>query len=338
MEVIEGWTHREFPIDEASRVGEVRRHATLLAAELDWSDVEAGRLALVVTELATNLLRHARRGRLLLAARPGLSEVEALSIDEGPGIADLARSRQDGYSTGSGSPGTGLGAIQRLSSDFDIHSTTHGTVCVARVRRPAVPDLTAALRIGAIRLPAPGEMACGDAWAVALDGPRAAVVLADGLGHGPLAAQASQAAVAVLAEAPFADLRHGVEQMHVALQATRGAAVFCLHLHAGQAQLRYAGAGNVLGRVVSGTHDRTLATPHGTLGLQLRKADELVADWPAHALVILHSDGIATRWRPEPLRPLLERDPALVAALLWRDHGRGRDDATVVVLRRKEAA
>lgn len=128
MEVATGWAHTAFPVDDGSRVGEARRHAAGLADQLAWSEVDAGKLALVVTELATNLLRHATGGRLLLAARPDLDQVEVLALDRGPGIPDVARSLGDGFSTG-GTPGTGLGAVRRLARDFDVYSTVPpGTV------------------------------------------------------------------------------------------------------------------------------------------------------------------------------------------------------------------
>lgn len=344
MEISLGWTHAAFPIDDASRVGEARRFAAHAASELDWGEVEAGRLALVVTELGTNLLRHAQRGRLLIAARPALGDVEVISIDEGPGIADMAQSMRDGYSTGGGSsPGTGLGAVRRLASDFDIHSTLPsdgvpgGTLCVARVRRPGLrPDAPAhgAILVGAVNVCAPGETVNGDGWAVAIDGAEVSLMVADGLGHGPEAAKASSAASTLFLQRPFADMPALLGELHTGLQTTRGAAVCCLRVDAGQ--VRCAGAGNVSVRVVSGVFDRSMVTQHGTVGVQVRRAQEATLALPPHALVIVHSDGIETRWDPNRIRPLLGRDPALVAALLLRDHTRHRDDATVVVLRRVE--
>lgn len=338
MEVIAGWTHKAFPIDDASRVGEVRRHAALLASGLGFSEVDAGRLALVVTELGTNLQRHASKGRLLIAARPEARDVEIIAIDEGPGIADLPLSMQDGQSSG-GTPGTGLGAIRRLADDFDIHSSVpHGTVSVARVRRPGAPDGAQAgepaVLIGAVRLPAPGETVCGDAWSAGRDGMRISLMLADGLGHGPEAAKASLAATAAFALDPSAAPRELVQKAHLALQTTRGAAVCAVRIDAGASTLSYSGAGNVVGRVFSGVFDKAIITQHGTAGLQIRRPEESSMALPAHALVIIHSDGIDTRWRGERLLPVLQKDPALVAAILLRDHTRQRDDATVVVLRR----
>ncbi len=338
--MIQGWTHASFPIGDASRVGEARRHAAQEAMQLGLSAVEAGRLALVVTELGTNLLRHAREGHLLIAARPERSDIEVLAIDEGPGIQNLAHAMEDGVTTGS-SPGTGLGAVKRLASDFDIHSAVpHGTVCLARVRKQAAaastdPIDTPVFDVGAVCVPIPSEIECGDAWGAALDGAGATVLVADGLGHGPEAAKPSQLAVAAFVEEPLRALRAIVELVHLELKTTRGAAVCVVRLSGADDTLWCAGAGNVAVRVVSGVFDRSMATQHGTAGLQIRRPEETSMALPAHALIIVHSDGIATRWDTQHILPVLGRDPALVAAILMRHYSRKRDDATIVVLRRR---
>ncbi len=334
--MILGWLHAVFPVDDSSRIGEARRHASELAHELAWDEVEIGRLALVVTELGSNLLRHARGGRLLIAKLPSTREIEILSVDRGPGIANLDQCMGDGFSSGS-TPGTGLGAVRRLAHSFDIHtSVPAGTVVVARLSDRRLPaPRSRSIEIGAVSLAAPGETACGDAWAACLDGSRAALTMADGLGHGPDAAKAALAATAVFREEPFADLAAGLEQTHEALRHTRGAAAALVQLDSTERQIRSVGAGNVLVRVVSGDSDRTVLTQHGTLGLQIRRPEEVRTDWPPHAVVVLHTDGIEGRWTPQLIHPVLGHDPALVAAVLVRDHCRGRDDASVVVLRRR---
>lgn len=335
--MIAGTFHAVFPMGDASRVGEARRHAAELARDCGLDELQAGRLALVVTELATNLVRHADNGRLLLSARVGRNEVEVISIDEGPGIADVDRSLGDGYSTGS-TPGTGLGAVRRLAGDFDIHSSVPaGTVVVARVRAhaPTPPAAENAIVVGAISLAAPGERVCGDGWAFALEGERATVMVVDGLGHGPEAAEAAEAALELFREEPNKAPAQMLEHAHRRLRSTRGAAIAILQADAGAEAVRTSGAGNVVGRLVSGTTDRTLLTQHGTAGVTIRTPEETSTPWPPHALLVVCSDGIATRWQGETLHPVLGRDPALAAALLVRDHCRGRDDATVAVLRRR---
>ncbi|MEJ8813031.1 ATP-binding SpoIIE family protein phosphatase [Variovorax ureilyticus] len=338
-----GWTHTAFPIGEPSRIGEARRHAAARSGELSFGDVEAGQLALVVNELGTNLLKHAQGGHLLIAARPEHGDVEVLSVDCGPGMADIRRSLEDGYST-AGTKGTGLGAVKRLSREFALHSRPgEGTLCLARVGRMGgrkATDAAAAeeFEYGAVCVPAPGERVSGDSWSVAVEGSNAAVLIADGLGHGPDAAKASLAAAAVFDADPFASLRDGIGRIHTALQATRGAAVCVANVDAAASSVRYAGAGNIVGRIVSGLVDRSLATQHGTAGVQIRRTEESTSELPPHALLVVHSDGLETRWTTAPLLPLLQSHPALLAAALWRAHSRRRDDVSVVVLRRKEAA
>ncbi|WP_077002892.1 ATP-binding SpoIIE family protein phosphatase [Variovorax sp. KK3] len=337
MEVIAGWTHRAFVIEDASCVGEARRHVARLCSERDWPEVDAARAAIVATELGTNLAKHAQKGQLLVAARDPFGDIEILSVDGGPGIADLPRAMRDGVSTRS-TPGSGLGAIARQSDFFDIHSAPdQGTTCVARIapasRAPAAPTARggAAYAFGAVCVPVRGETVCGDGWCVAFDGERAAALLADGLGHGPDAAVASQEAVRCFAERPFADARESLPPMHEALRTTRGAAVFAMRVGAGD--VAYAGAGNVLGRVVSGTFDKSLLTPHGTLGLQARRFEAMRMPLPLHATVILHSDGVVSRWDAGGLGPLLHRDPVLLAARIYADFSRGRDDVCILALR-----
>lgn len=345
MEVIAGWTHRAFPVSDLSCVGEARRHASRLAQARGWSEVDAERAAIVVTELGTNLAKHARGGELLIAARDPLQDIEVIAVDHGPGIADVDRAMRDGFST-CATPGAGLGAIARQSESFEIHSSeATGTVSVTRLRRrkgpagaPAepVPAPARHFRFGAVCVPVKGETVCGDGWAVAFDGLRAAALVADGLGHGPDAALASSAATQHFAQAPFLSPERLLGAAHEALRATRGAAVFGLWMDG--AQLRYAGAGNVVGRMISGTSDKSLVTPHGTLGLQARRLEATATALPPHGTVLVHSDGVQTRWPAEALAPLLRKDPVLLAARIYADHSRGRDDVCVLALRPEEVA
>jgi signal transduction histidine kinase len=85
-----------------------------------------------------------------------------------------------------------------------------------------------------------------------------------------------------------------------------------------------------VGRVLSGVFDRTCSASTAPPASRSARPRSQHA-WPAHALLVACSDGIETRWKPELLRPVLGRDPTLAAALLVRDHCRGRDDATVAV-------
>jgi anti-sigma regulatory factor (Ser/Thr protein kinase) len=337
VEVVRGSVHAVFPMEDTSRVGQARRHAAQVSEVLGFDEVTAGRVALVVTELGTNLVKHARNGRLMIASREfdqRSGDIEILSIDEGPGIADLGKSMRDGVST-AGTPGTGLGAARRLANDFDIYSEQPaGTVIVARIRAKDTTDEF--FRVGVAGTSAPGETVSGDGWAVAIDGARAAILMADGLGHGPMAEQAANVAVGHFCQTPFQDMATMIQSAHGLLRSTRGAAVALAALDIAGATVRSVGAGNVVTRIVSGVSEKTLLSQHGTVGLQIRKPEEMSTPWPPHAVVVMHTDGVVQRWPSAALHAVLGRDPSLVAAVLLRDFCRGRDDATVMVIRRKE--
>ncbi len=97
----------------------------------------------------------------------------------------------------------------------------------------------------------------------------------------------------------------------------------------------FCGAGNIAGRLISGIGDRSLLSQHGTVGLQIRACRTSATSGREHAILVLHSDGIATRWNLADVGGLLQCDPVVIAGWLIRDQLRGRDDATVVVVRRR---
>lgn len=327
---------------DASRVGEVRRHAGALASDMGWDEADAGRVGLVTTELATNLLRHAQGAEIWMAARPPFHDIEIICADRGPGIADIANAMQDGVSTGSGSPGTGLGAISRVADDFFVFSEPAGTVSLARVRAGRRAPSALSLRMGAVCLAVAPETVSGDAWAVKACAGQADVLVVDGLGHGPLAGEAARCAVEVFAPgAPgVGDADAGmpldefVSQAHEALRGTRGAALFVAR--SGAQGLQCCGAGNISGRLFNGVTDRTLIGQHGTVGIQVSAPKMADCAGLPHGVLVLHSDGVSARWKHADYAGLLGRDPGLLAAcILWRNT-RSRDDATVVVLKAEE--
>ena len=332
--------HLDIAVTEPTQVGEARRAAVRLATDQGLDETAVGRIAIVVTELGNNLWRHAAQGRLLVGCRASDEgcQLEVLSIDSGPGMADIARCLRDGYSTG-GTPGTGLGAVQRLSSDFSAFSAPgKGTVILSRTwvpsaSAPGAPSPRARFAHAGICLAAPGETVAGDAWDIRIDDGNASIIMADGLGHGPVAAEAADEALKA-----FAALRGSpatiLERAHGPMRGTRGAAVTIVDLDAAAGRLTYAGAGNISGRIVSGIEDRSLMSQHGTLGVQIRKLQDVSTAWPEHSLVVLHSDGLLARWNLKDVGGLLQCDPAVVAGWLLRDYTRGHDDVTVVVLKR----
>ena len=326
-----------FPVADRSSVGEARRAAAALALRAGLDDTERGALAVVVTEATTNLAHHAREGVIVLRplGAPGAGGVEALALDKGPGIRDLSRAMADGFSTG-GTAGKGLGAIRRMASEFDLFSSlSGGTALLARVwSRGAARSATAARdSTGVVCVPLANDRACGDGWAITQMTGRTLVVLVDGLGHGREAAKAADEALQVVRDIAEPSPVRIIEAAHGVLRATRGAALAVADVRYAEGHVHFAGIGNISASVVTSTGSQSMASHNGTVGHVLRKMQEFSYPWAPGACLVMHSDGIMTRWHPDQYPGLLSHHPALFAGVLFRDFNRGRDDVTVLAVR-----
>ena len=340
-------------LDDPSAVGAARRYSGVLAAAAGFDEARTGELGIAVTELAGNAVRHARDGWIALRAdRPYLTTgaapedvtaIDVVTVDAGPGMADLEENLRDGYST-AGTLGVGLGAVQRLASGFDAYSMPErGTVIVARFdarrrsgRIPQAAPPSGRVAAGLTR-PMSGETACGDAYAVRATPTGMSAVLCDGLGHGPLAALAARRGVEIFLDSPDTDVVALLTRIHRGLGHTRGAAVGVVRLDRERGSASYAGLGNIAGTVTarerSGHRSRHLSSMAGIAGHQARTIRSF--DYPIDdgSVVVLHSDGLSTRWSFDGQWTLPGRDPLVVAAALLRDAGTRRDDAGIVVVR-----
>lgn len=326
-------------VTESSQVGSARRAAMQLAADLKCEETTRSAIGIVVTELANNLYKHGNEGELLL--RPlqegGFVGIEALAIDKGPGIGNVERTFEDGYST-AGTPGTGMGAIRRLSSFFDIYSVPgKGTVVVARIgtqtREAKDAQGTTEIEIGALNVAYPGERESGDAWSVCSTPQQHKVVVADGLGHGVAAAEASQEMIRLFEQNPRRRTVETLEAAHRVLTSTRGAAASITEIDMAAHQVRYAGIGNISACLLTAMDRRNMVSHNGTIGHSVRKIQEFDYPWSYGTLLILHSDGLATHWSLDTYPGLSVKHPALIAGILYRDFKRGRDDVSIVVVR-----
>lgn len=308
-----------------------------LAADLGFDEVRAGRVAIVALEAATNILKHAGRGEILLQLNESgeTPELELIALDKGPGMANLEQCIKDGYTTGS-SYGNGLGAIRRSSDESDFFSVPgQGTAVLARWKVPALRGtipLRPPLRIGSVNVSKPGEEVCGDAFAVEQSETDSTVLLADGLGHGYLAGQASQEAVRILHAHPQLQPGALLDIANRALRGFRGAAVSVARLDGMRRKLVFSGLGNVGGHIYAGPYQsQHLVTVNGTAGHNSGSIREFSYPWPDGGILVMHSDGLLTNTNLGAHPALALRDPSLIAGVLYRDFSRGHDDSTVVV-------
>jgi hypothetical protein len=223
-----------------------------------------------------------------------------------------------------------MGAMQRIASSLEIFTGKSGTVLLLELGE-ALPHEN--LRITGLAVPYPGERLCGDAWALHHTPERMIVLLTDGLGHGMDAADAAQEAIGAFRKRQ--DLAPGeiLSYIHDALKKTRGAVAAVAEIRPSENVLIYAGVGNISAVVVTAAGTRSLVSHNGTLGMVTSRIQEFRTPWTSDSLLVLHSDGLHSKWDLSAYAGLVTRHPALIAGTLLRDFRRKRDDASVVVVK-----
>jgi anti-sigma regulatory factor (Ser/Thr protein kinase) len=323
-------------IDDTSRIAESRRMATVVAEREGLPADAVGKVAIVASEIASNLLKHAQRGELHVTplSGRGYRGVEILSIDRGPGMARVSDSLKDGHST-AGTAGTGLGAVRRLSDEFDISSQPgKGTILVSQIHARdgmSKPQF----RMGLTARPVSGESVSGDAWAVRFGDNEVLLMVADGLGHGVLAAEASLAALEAFNRSAEQSPSNLVQILHGALRGTRGAAVAVANVEFRAERVRFSGLGNIAGTLLADEKLHAMVSHNGTAGHEARHIREFVYPWAQDSVIVMHSDGLSTNWNPSAFPGLLRRHPSVIGGLLYREFGRDRDDACILVGRKQ---
>ena len=322
-------------VDENAAIPAVRRAAAALASELGFDSDRVAEVGIVVTELATNLVRHAGGGELVLRAIEGDSGalLRVLAVDSGPGSRNIRTLISDGAST-AGTLGIGLGACMRLSSAFDVYSVPAvGTIAEVILGDRIDAGETSGTIISDLTRPLAADGPCGDTTAHrAVQGQQLAMV-ADGLGHGPLAAEASRRAAEVLMGSSATSPAAVLERIHAALGTTRGAAVAILRYDAESRTVVHAGVGNVVVRLIEDGRIRTIPSQPGIVGHRSPRLRETSFPVGPSVAAVMHSDGLSQRWSLEDVPGVLDHRPAVACAALVRTAASRRDDASVLVLR-----
>ena len=318
-------------ISDASSVGQVRRAALAIAQRLGLDETRAGELALLATEMGRNVLLHGGGGEVIVVGDKHEDKALAriLALDRGPGISDVARAMTDGFST-NGTLGGGMGAMKRIASRMEIFTARTGTIVLVELGNAIEAE---GVQIAGTAVPYPGEQVCGDAWAYHSSPERTLTMIADGLGHGWAAAEAAQEAVAVFHARLSASPTDILSYIHDALRKTRGAVAGIAEIRPADRLVTFAGVGNISAVLLSPERSQSLVSHNGTLGSIATRIQAFRLEWKPDSVLILHSDGLQTRWDLSSYAGLLARHPAIIGGALLRDFRRQRDDASVVVVK-----
>jgi anti-sigma regulatory factor (Ser/Thr protein kinase) len=318
-------------VTDLSSVGEVRRCALNAAHRLGLDETRSGELALLATEVSRNVLLHGGGGQVVLGGtrEPGGAVARILAMDKGSGIPDVARAMGDGYST-AGTMGGGMGAMKRIATSFEIFTGRGGTIILLELGKTASNDY---LQAAGIAIPIRGERYCGDGWYLHRTPERTLALLADGLGHGLGAAEASEEAITTFRKRVQSGPGEILSYLHDALRKTRGAVAAIAEIRPKEQLLIYAGVGNISGVLHGRGNSQSLVSHNGTLGLTVPRIQEFKAEWTPDAVLVLHSDGVQSKWDLSSYAGLIARHPAIIGGALLRDFRRERDDASVVVVK-----
>ncbi len=343
-------------IEEMSQVSEAKRRIHKLTNELAFSEDDANRAAMVVLELGTNLIKHARGGKLIFQVWEihGMQALVILSIDSGPGIFDLNKCLEDGFST-AGSLGSGLGAVFRASQFFDAYSIEgSGSVVLSIILPTKFPkdtpieermifkdgipkrlkDETQLMSFGSILTPKREELVIGDSWGVSCSEIYRSLLVVDGLGHGSEAADAAAIARSNFTERPFQAPKNTLLSLHKAMSGSRGGVAAHALIDREAMRLHFAGLGNInASLILAGGKTRHLTSLNGTLGYEAKKIQEFAYEISRGDTLIMHSDGCSSRWNLHNYPELLSKHPAIICGVLYKDFAKDFDDVTICCLR-----
>jgi anti-sigma regulatory factor (Ser/Thr protein kinase)/serine/threonine protein phosphatase PrpC len=327
----------DIQISDVGDLGAARLGARSMSTAIGFDERAVEEIALVVSELATNLVKHAKDGilRLQRIEEDGRTGIRIDSEDHGPGIVNVEQAIGDDFST-SGSLGCGLGAVNRLMDEFDVTSQPGaGTsiVCKRWLRRDVPPALACPLVFGVATRPCPLMPVNGDAFVIQQWAESALVGVIDGLGHGQFAYRAAQAARQYVErhyDQPLAEIFRGVART---CQATRGVVMGLARFDWGRATLTFASVGNVEARVFGSPEPMNFVFPRGILGLNARTPVVTQHRWELSNVMVLYSDGLTAHWRWSDFPHFAAASPTVAAQELLRAFAREADDATVVVVK-----
>jgi len=335
-------------IDSEADVGVCRRKSVSLATQLGFDEVKTGEIAILVSEMVTNVLKHGGgRGKIgigKLTDESGRKAIEILCCDSGNGIPNLEKAISDGY-TDKDSLGIGLGTIRRFSDVFEVNpsrditdaliESTHLFKHCLRVVK-WVPNISwkgtnRNLLVGAVSHSKPGENLNGDCYVVNhISGTKTIAAVVDGLGHGKEASMASgivKEQILLKSNLPVEEL---VRYIHQATKGTRGAVIGLVMIDSERNIIQFTGVGNIEGFVHSGDEKKSLISFGGILGHQIRTPRIYEYSFKPGDVICLYSDGLNSRWNPKEIN--WKEHPQKIAEHLVSQYTRLNDDTTVLII------
>lgn len=321
-----------------------------IAAERGFISLDRDEIDIVVSELGTNLIKHAGGGFIAVApfAENGQRGIRIESLDSGPGISDICKALKDGYSS-SNSLGVGLGAVNRLMDKLEVVSPVEGDrgtkiTCIRWMRNNAQLDVSyCPLEIGVATRNHPFSEVNGDAYIIKQGETSVTLSVIDGLGHGEQARRAAWTAREYIERHYDQPLDSIFSGTGTACSGTRGVVLAIVRFSwepaptQGPAEIRFshASVGNIECKVFGSPHPISFIERRGVVGVNAPKPVISSHIWGPAMKLVMYSDGLRTNWRWADFPELADAEINRAAAALLHRLGK-EDDATVMVVRTKK--
>ncbi|KRD08855.1 serine/threonine protein kinase [Flavobacterium sp. Root901] len=330
-------TFSSYKIDDRSLIAFIKREIHNLALQLGFTPHRAAETDIIVAELTSNLIKYANGGELLYRAHLDgeYNAIEIYCLDNGDGFENLTKIMNDGYSS-SNTLGHGLGSIKRLSNDFQIYSMKDWG-CVQYVKICEKPDyqpqaLQSGLNHMEIALNYPGEKVCGDGYYIKQTRKGFQIFVGDGLGHGENAYEAVQMAIKAFRQSIEFEPAELLREIHAKVKKSRGLVATIVSVDYNAEVWNICGIGNINTRIYNGLENKTYTPYNGIIGHNIpRTLNSTIVPYKKHQIIIMHSDGLRTRWNLNDLTSILKQNPGIIGAAIFKENIRGTDDATILV-------
>ena len=334
-------SYTSYKVEERSFVAYIKREIHSQAMRGNFSEVQVGEIDIIVSEVCSNLIKHAGSGELLyrIVDIGNNSIFEIISIDKGEGMDDTVKMMKDGMST-TKTLGQGLGAIERLSDRSQLYSIPKwGTILYSKVTAKAVDDKTIAkpefdADIRALCVNKPRETVCGDGYRIKRTPSEIMIFFGDGLGHGEHAKEAIDRAGDFFLQTDEIDPVEIIRSMHENVRRTRGLVATIAVCDRKTQEWKMCGVGNIGARVYSGISYKNYMSYNGTVGLNIPTTmNPSVFPVEKNQHLIMCSDGIQTRWDLSRYPSIFKYDGTILASAIYKDYTRGSDDSSILVVK-----
>jgi anti-sigma regulatory factor (Ser/Thr protein kinase) len=324
-------------IEDRSYVSFIKREIHNLIRPY-FSEKRTAEIDIVVSEITSNLIKHAQKGEILYRISTDENEklFEMICIDNGPGIKDLNNAMKDGVSS-KATLGQGIGAIMRLSNLSQFYTLpAWGTIVYTAFYNDKEYSSKTKKNFHAriLNVAKPGEKVSGDNAHIKVYPEKTIVFVGDGLGHGPHAKDAVDKAILIFKASMSGDPAEIIREINKNLKHTRGLVATIATLDHKNNKWELCGVGNISTRLQKGLENKNYVCNNGIIGFNIpTRLENSRHELEKFQQLILCSDGIKTRWDLIKYPGLLKHDPMITAAILYKDHARQTDDMTAVIVK-----